>query len=64
MEMSLEKYFGFNFHTWKVKSQMQLINKSLWGIVKWTEQARRDLVKLLKWKNNMIKPKPSLALLS
>jgi hypothetical protein len=42
MEMSLEKYSGFNFHTWKVKIQMQLMNKNLWGIVKGTEAEPAD----------------------
>jgi hypothetical protein len=67
MEMPLEKYSGFNFHTWKVKIQMQLMNKSLWGIVKGTEQAPRDPIKLdpnklLEWKSRDDKAKAIIGL--
>jgi hypothetical protein len=48
MDMPLEKYFGFNFHTWKVKIQMQLMNKNLWGIVKGIEKSLTNPNKLLE----------------
>ena len=34
---TLEKFNGLNFHTWKVKIQLHIMNKNLWGIVKGIE---------------------------
>jgi hypothetical protein len=48
METSLEKYSCFNFHTWKVKILMQLMNKNPWGIVKGMEAKPADPNKLIK----------------
>jgi hypothetical protein len=49
MEMPVREVLGFNFHTWKVKIQMQLMNKNLWGIVKGTEAELAYLNKLIEW---------------
>jgi hypothetical protein len=62
MEMSLEKYSGFNFHTWKVKIQMQLMNKNLWGIVKGTEATPADPNKLIEWESRDDKEKSIIGL--
>jgi hypothetical protein len=50
VDMLLEKYSGFNFHKWKVKIQMHLMNKNLWGIVKGTEATSVDPNKLIEGK--------------
>jgi hypothetical protein len=34
----MEKFDGNNFHTWKVKFQMHLMNRGLWSIVKGTNK--------------------------
>ena len=51
MDMLLEKYYGFNFPTWKVKIQMQLLNENPWGIVKGTKTLLIDSNKLLEWES-------------
>jgi hypothetical protein len=50
MEMSLEKYSGLNFYTWKEKIQMQLMNTSFWRVVKATEATPANTNKLIKYK--------------
>ena len=62
MEMSFEKYSGVNFHTWKVKIQMQLMNKNLWGIVKGTEATLVDLSTLIEWESRDDKAKAIIGL--
>jgi hypothetical protein len=49
MEMTLEKYLDINFHTWKAKIQMQLMNKNLWRIVKGTEAEPANPNELIEW---------------
>jgi len=49
MEIPYEKYSDQNFHTWKVKLQMQLINKNLWEIVEGTEQSPTNSNKNMEW---------------
>ena len=51
MEMQLEKHTSFNFHTWKVKIQMQLTNKNIQGIIKGTEPTPKDPNKLIEWQS-------------
>jgi hypothetical protein len=62
MEMSLEKCSGFNFHTWKVKIQMQLMNKSLWRIFKGTEATPADRNNLIEWESRDDKAKAIIGL--
>ena len=45
----MEKFNGNNFHKWKVKVQMHLMNISLWSIVKGTEQDSTDPILLVEW---------------
>ena len=59
--MPLEKYSSFNFHTWKVKIQMQLMNNSPWGSVRGIYTSPTDPNKLLEWEVMMINPKLLLA---
>ena len=54
--IALEKFNGFNFHTWKVKIQLQMMHKNLWGIVKGTEKAPTDRAK----RKERIEPSPFL----
>lgn len=49
MEILLDKYSGFNFHTWRIKIQMQLMNKNLWGIVSGKEKLPTNANKFLEW---------------
>ena len=46
--IALEKFNGFNLHTWKVKIQLQMMHKNFWGIVKGTEKAPTDPRKLIE----------------
>ena len=46
MENLVDNYSGFNFHTWRMKMKMQLMNKILWGIVRKTPI---DANKLFEW---------------
>jgi hypothetical protein len=62
MEMSLEKYSGFNFYMWKVKIHMQLMNKNLWGIVKRTKTTPADPNKLIEWESRDDKEKSIIGL--
>ena len=47
--IALEKFNGLNFHTWKVKTQLQMISRNLWSIVKGTERAPTDARQLNEW---------------
>ena len=47
--LPMEKFNGNNFHTWKVKFQMHLMNIGLWSIVKGTEQDSTDPILLVEW---------------
>ena len=52
MEFPLEKFNGHNFHTSKVKIQLHLMSKNLWGIVKDTEiEPTQPPAKVVEWKN-------------
>ena len=62
MEIPLEKYFEFNFHTWKVKIHVQLMNKNLCGIVKGAEKSPTNQNKLLEWQSKDDKAKSIIAL--
>ena len=57
METSIEKFNGLNFHTWKVKIQMQLTNKKLWGIIKGMEVESIDAKQLIEWQTRDEKAK-------
>ena len=45
---AIRKIFWLQLHTWKVKIQMQLMNKRLWGIVNGTITLLTDPNKLLE----------------
>jgi hypothetical protein len=62
MEMSLEKYSDFNFHLWKVKIQMQLMNKNPWKNVKGTKAALADPKTLIEWESRDDKTKAMISL--
>ena len=47
--LPLDKFNGINFHTWKVKMQMHLMNKGLWSVVKGTEKASADAKLFDEW---------------
>ena len=47
--LPMEKFNGNNFHKWKVKVQMHLMNISLWSIVKGTEQDSTNPILLVEW---------------
>jgi hypothetical protein len=58
----LKKLNVINFHTWKVKIQMQLMNKNLWGIVKGTKAEPTETKQLIEWKNKDEKAKSIIGL--
>jgi hypothetical protein len=60
--IALEKFNGFNFHTWKVKIQLQMMHKNLWGIVKGTEKAPTDPKQLIEWEKREDRAKSILGL--
>jgi hypothetical protein len=60
--IALEKFNGFNFHTWKVKIQLQMMHKNLWGIVKGTEKAPIDPKQLIEWEKREDRAKSILGL--
>jgi hypothetical protein len=60
--ITLEKFNGFNFHTWKVKIQLQMMHRNLWGIVKGTEKAPTDPRQLIEWEKKDDRAKAILGL--
>jgi hypothetical protein len=58
----MEKFNGFNFHTWKVKIQMHLMNRGVWSIVKGTEKAPSDPRLLVEWEKKEEKAKAIIGL--
>ena len=64
MEFPLQKFNGHNFHTWKVKIQLHLTSKNLWGIVKGieSEPTQPPIVVELKNRYNHAKSIIGLAL--
>jgi len=62
MEIPLEKFKGGNFHTWKVKIQMQLMIKNLWRIVKGIEITPTKHSKLIDWQTRDDKAKVIIGL--
>lgn len=44
--IALENFNGQNFHSWKVKVQLQMMHRNLWGIVKGIEPKPTDPKKL------------------
>jgi hypothetical protein len=60
--LPLEKFNGINFHTWKVKIQMHLMNKGLWSIVKGNEKAPTDVKLLSEWEKKEDKAKAIIGL--
>ena len=60
--LPMEKFDGNNFHTWKVRIQMHLMNRGLWSIVKGTEQAPNDPRLLVEWKKKEEKAKAIIGL--
>jgi hypothetical protein len=47
--IALEKFNGHNFHTWKLKIQLQMMHKNLWGLVKGTQATPTDPKQLIEW---------------
>jgi hypothetical protein len=60
--IALEKFNGPNFHTWKVKIQLQMMHKNLWGIVKGTEKEPTDPRQLIEWEKREDRAKSILGL--
>jgi hypothetical protein len=60
--ITLEKFNGFNFHTWKLKIQLQMMHRNLWGIVKGTEKSPTDPRQLIEWENKYDRAKSILGL--
>ena len=60
--ITLEKFNGFNFHTWKVKIQLQMMRRNLWGIVKGIEKAPTDPRQLIEWEKKDDRAKAILGL--
>jgi len=60
--MPIDKFNGFNFHTWKIKIQMHLMNKGVWSIVKGTEKAPSDPRLLAEWEKKEEKAKTIIGL--
>jgi hypothetical protein len=60
--LPMDKFDGNNFHTWKVKIQMHLMNRGLWSIVKGTEQAPNDPRVLVEWQKREEKAKAIIGL--
>jgi len=58
----MEKFNGINFHIWKVKIQMHLMNRCLWITVKGTEQAPSDPRLVVEWENKEEKAKAIIGL--
>lgn len=53
--LPFEKFNDINFHTWKVKIQMHLMNKGLWSIVKGTKKAPTYAELFTDWKKRELK---------
>ena len=51
--LTLENFNGNNFHTWKVKIQLQMMHKNLWGIVDGTEIQPTDPARLSAWEKKL-----------
>ena len=51
MEFPLQKFNGHNFHTWKLKIQLHLMSKNLWGIVKGIESEPTQPRRVVELKN-------------
>ena len=45
----MEKFNGHNFHTLKLKIQLQMMHKNLWGLVKGTKATPTDPKQLIEW---------------
>ena len=60
--IALEKFNGFNFHTWKVKIQLQMMSRNLWSIVKGTERVPTDVRQLNEWEKREERAKSILGL--
>lgn len=62
MDVPLEKYNVHNFPTWKVKIQMQFLNKYLWDIVNGTEVVPTNAKKKIDWESREEKAKSIIGL--
>ena len=60
--IALEKFNGLNFHTWKVKIQLQMMSRNLWSIVKGIERAPIDARQLNEWEKREERAKSILGL--
>ena len=60
--LPMEKFNGNNFHTWKVKVQMHLMNRGLWSIVKGIELVSIDPRLLVEWEKKEEKAKSIISL--
>ena len=60
--IALEKFNGLNFHTWKVKIQLQMMSRNLWNIVQGMEKASTDARQLNEWEKREERAKSILGL--
>lgn len=60
--ITLEKFTGLNFHTWKVKIELHMMNRNLWGIVKGTKKAPTNARQLIEWEKRVERAKSILEL--
>lgn len=60
--LTLEKFNGHNFHTWKVKIQLHLMHKNLWGIVNGTKSQPTDPTQSSAWEQKKEKAKSIIGL--
>ena len=60
--LPIEKFNGINFHTWKGKIQMHLMNRGLWSIVEGTEKTPTDPKLFVEWESKEDKAKDIIGL--
>ena len=60
--IALEKFNGLNFHTWKVKIQLEMMSRNLWSIVKGIEKTPTDARHLVEWEKKEERAKSILGL--
>ena len=60
--LPFEKFNIINFHTWKVKIQMHMMNKGLWSIVKGTKKTHVDAKLLVEREKREDKDKAIIGL--
>ena len=58
----MEKFNGNNFYNWKVKIQLFLMSKNLWGIVDGSKTIPTDLTQLSAWEKREERDKSMIGL--